>query len=258
MKKKTMMPLTIEEQKEIFAGWNSSGDDFRDHDHYIEQVDLTGPGHGGGDSLPNFFPDNHNDTGGHDDYYGGGGSGSGGDHSGPIVYQIDIPQLDMHKSKSPSSNGQGETWAALAGIVGGIAEIVGGIAAAETGVGVVLIIDGVSRTGFELAKFIDSFKDNHQEIPSNLGEGIAIGFAGEENAVTGRLINDIVIALIDGGVYPDAEHAVHALQQSHYIEGVVSGINSYSGAQDAVDYFNHYINDSSGGGGQDVNVTIEW
>ena len=257
MRKKTMMPLPIEEQKETFAGWNSSGDDWHD----IPGVDMTFPSNGDGSSIPDFFPDYHDDMGGDDDYYGGGDGGNT-DYIGPITYEIDIPQLDLHKSKSAPE--QPSTWSSLVGMVGGIAEIIGGIAGAETGVGVVLIIDGVTRTGFSLAQFINSFKDNHQEIPSNLGEGIAIGFAGEDAAVAGRLVNDIVIALIDGGVYPDAEHAIDALRESHYVEGVVSGLNSYSGASDAVEYFNHYINDnndsndSGGGSSQEINVYIDW
>lgn len=93
MKSKNLLPIEVENQKELFGGWSwDSGDQWRE----IQEVEIIG-GSGGGWDNPfwgGYYPNDPDP-----DYYGGasGGSGGGGESNGGEHQLSDIeppcPQL---------------------------------------------------------------------------------------------------------------------------------------------------------------------
>lgn len=168
-------------------------------------------------------------------------SSGGGDLPQPDPRIDDIAyHINLDPAIVTASNG-GIDWGALGSMVLGIGEVVAGVATVEAGAGVFLIVDGVARTGFELANFLNSVANNNtQPEMHNLGEAITYGFMDEDAAYWGRLGNDVVTALISGGVYDSIEDAIRAVKDSNYLRAVKSGYESYSGADDAVRYFTEY------------------
>lgn len=201
-----------------------------------------GGGYGGGsDWYPDWEPGGGNGPSGWDDNvppdtgYSGddwGNYGGYGSPANPIL--LDEVTITPAQVNSPSA------WSALGWTALGILEAVAGVAAIPEsgGLGVYLIIDGIGRTGLNLVNFINAIKDNNvPTMPGNFGGAIGMGFSGEEGAFWGSIANDVITALVSGGVYGNAEDAAIALRDSHYLEAVQSGAAATGDANTIVQWF---------------------
>jgi hypothetical protein len=144
---------------------------------------------------------------------------------------------------TPVNQNSGSAWSNLGWTIAGIAEAVVGVALIpETGfAGVYLTIDGITRTGLNLANFINSIKGaNVPPLPSNFGGAIGLGFSGEEGAYWGSIANDIVTALVSGLVFESAWAAAEALNESNFLLLIANGTIATSDINTIIAWFENW------------------
>lgn len=187
-----------------FGGGFGSGGGFYDDDW---------PSGGGGPDYGDDIPPSTDYDG--DDWGNYHGYGS---PDNPI--QLDEVTITPANKNSPSA------WADLGWTVASIAEVVAGIAATpETGgAGVYLIIDGITRTGLNFANFVNDIKGgNVPALPTNFGGAIGLAFSGETGAYYGSLANDLITALVGGGVFQSSWDAAVAIRDSEVLLAIANG-----------------------------------
>jgi len=210
----------------ILFGWPGGGFDAGGGGFYDGDWNSGSGGPSWDDNIPPDTSYSGDDWGNYDGY---------GSPVNPI--QLDEVTITPAQVNSPSA------WSALGWTVLGIIEAVVGVgAAAESGgLGVYLIIDGIGRTGLNLVNFVNAIKDNNvPTMPGNFGGAIGMGFSGEEGALWGSIANDVITALVSGGVYGNAEDAAIALKNSHYLEAVASGAAATGDANTIQEWFEEW------------------
>jgi len=216
---KTFFPLAGSHPFLLFGlgGGFGGGNGFYDDDWSV-----GGGGPDWNDNVPPYSGYDGDDWGNFNGY---------GSPENPI--QLDEVSISLAQQNSPSA------WAALGWTVAGIAEAVAGVALIpETGFGgVYLVIDGIGRTGLNLANFINDIKGgNVPQLPGNFGGAIGLAFSGEQGAYYGSLANDIITALVGGGAFQNAWDAAQAIADSEVLLAIANGTGSLGNINAAAQY----------------------
>jgi len=197
-----------------------------------------GTGEGGGTEEGGYFDEG--ETGGTDNIPGDEGYDGDpwGDFNGfgSPANPIALDEVTI----TPANEDNPNAWGSLGRTVIGIIEVVTGIVTAPEsgGAGIYLIIDGIGRTGLNLTNFLNEIKGNNvPALPTNFGGAIGLGFSNKQGAYWGTVTDDVITALVGGGLYADAEDAVKAMLAKNYLKAVASGATSADDANTIKEWF---------------------